>query len=164
MATFSLPRPHAPPGAYMRLCMYKYAYMYGCICMHRCIDAQTVYMSSMYAHTVAGASISMCAYAQGTIRHVLSSHLSTGIWYASCYSKKRTMQTRRYARAGPLWGVFVAAHANTLATCLASNLATYPQNNPQTYPQSMVWFLLRVPTCYSLCMHLPAVTNCYKKK
>ena len=53
------------------------------------------------------------------------------------------MQTRRYARAGPIWGVFVAAHANSLARRLAPNLATYPQNNPQTYPQRMVWLLLR---------------------
>ena len=71
--------PPAPtlPGAYMRMCMYKYAYMYGCICMHRRIDKQTVYVSSMYAHTVAGASISMCAYSHATIRRVLSFHLST---------------------------------------------------------------------------------------
>ena len=164
MATFSLPPAPALPGAYIHTCMYKYAYMYGCICMHRCIDVQTVCMSSMYAHTVAGASISMCAYSHATIRRVLSFHLSTGMWYASCYSKKRTMQTRRYARAGPIWGVFVAAHASTLARRPASNLATYPQKNPQTYPQCMVWFLLRVHTCYLLCMHLPAVTNCYKKK
>lgn len=164
MATFSLPGPLPRPGAYMRLCMYKYAYMYGCICMHRRIDVQTVCMSSMYAHTVAGASISMCAYSHATIRRVLSFHLSTGMWYASCYSKKRTMQTRRYARAGPLWGVFVAAYASTLARRLAPNLATYPQKNPQTYPQCMVWFLLRARTHCLLCMHLPAVTNCYKKK
>ena len=164
MATFSLPGPLPRPGAYMRMCMYKYAYMYGCICMHRRIDKQSVYVSSMYAHTVAGASISMCAYSHATIRRVLSFHLSTGMWYASCYSEKRTMQTRRYACAGPLWGVFVAAHTNTLARRLAPNLATYPQNNPQTYPQCMVWFLLCVRTCYLLCMHLPTVTNCYKKK
>lgn len=143
MATFSAPPP-ARPGSYMRMCMYKYAYMYGCICMHRRIDKQTVYVSSMYAHTVAGASISMCAYSHATIRHVLSFHLSTGLWYASCYSKKRTMQTRRYARARPLWCVFVAAQAYPLACVLAPNLATYPQNNPQTYPQCMVWFLLNV--------------------
>ena len=140
---FAPPAPMPRPGAYMRLCMYKYAYMYGCMSMHRCIDVQTVCMSSMYAHTVAGASISMCAYSHATIRRVLSFHLSTGMWYASCYSKKRTMQTRRYACAGPLWGVFVAAHTSTLARRLAPNLATYPQNNPQTYPQCMVWFLLR---------------------
>ena len=111
-----------------------------CACV--CINMQTVCMSSMYAHTVAGASISMCAYSHATIRRVLSFHLSTGMWYASCYSKKRTMQTRRYAHAGPLWGVFVAVHANTLARRPASNLASYPQKNPQTYPQCMVWFLL----------------------
>ena len=65
-----------------------------------CIDVQTVYMSSMYAHTVAGASISMCAYSHATIRRVLSFHLSTGMWYASCYSKKRTMPTHHYRHAG----------------------------------------------------------------
>ena len=138
-------RPPLPlPGEYMRMCMYKYANMYVCICMHRRIDKRTVYVSSMYAHTVAGASISICAYSHATIRRVLSFHLSSGMWYASCYSKKRTMQTRRYARAGPIWGVFVAAHANTLTRRPASNLATYPQKNPQTYPHCMVWFLLHV--------------------
>ena len=112
--------------------------------MYRRIDKRTVYVSSMYVYTVAGASISMCAYSHVTIRRVLSFHLFTGMWYASCYSKKRTMQTRRYACAGPLWSVFVAAHANTLARRPAPNLATYPQKNSQTYPQCMVWFLLRV--------------------
>ena len=164
MATCRAADATARTRAYMHMCMYIYAYICGCICMHRRIDVQTVCMSSMYAHTVAGASISMCAYSHATIRRVLSFHLSTGMWYASCYSKKRTMQTRRCARAGPLWGVFVAAHANTLARRLAPNLATYPQKNPQTYPQCMVWFLLRARTHCLLCMHLPAVTNCYKKK
>ena len=126
--------------------------------MHRRIDVQTVCMSIMYAHTVAGASISMYAYSHATIRHVLSFHLSTGMWYASCYSKKRTMQTRRYACAGPLWGVFVAANANTLACRPAPNLATYPQKNPQTYPQRMVWFLLRGPVRI-LCV---LALHCYK--
>ena len=112
--------------------------------MHRRIDAQTVCMSSMYAHTVASASISMCAYSHATIKHTLSFHLSTGMWYASCYSKKRTMQTRHYARAGPLLGVFVAAQAYPLTCRPAPNLAAYPQKNPQTYPQCMVWFLLHV--------------------
>lgn len=119
MATFRSPGPMPRPGAYMRICIYinihtyifiyKYTYIYKYICIHRRIDKQTVYVSSMYAHTVAGASISMCAYTNATIRHALSFHLSTGMWYASCYSKKRTMQTRCYARAGPLWSVFVAA-------------------------------------------------------
>ena len=151
MATFSLPGPLPLPGAHMRLCMYKYAYMYGCICMHRRIDVQTVCVSSMYAHTVASAHMRMFAYSHATIRRVLSFHLSTGMWYVSCYSKKRTMQTRRYACARPIWGVFVEAHANTLARRPAPNLATYPQKNPQTYPQCMVWFLLRGQVCI-LCM------------
>ena len=136
--------PPAPCPARAHTCACVCINMHTCMDAYVCIDAQTVCMSSMYAHTVADASISMCAYSHATIRRVLSFHLSTGMWYASCYSKKRTMQTRRYARAGPLWGVFVAAHANTLARRPASNLATYPQKNPQTYPQRMVWFLLHV--------------------
>ena len=144
MATFSRPRPLPRPGAYMRMCMYKYAYTCGCICMHRRIEMLMLVDGNIPCYMVAGASISMCAYSHATIRRVLSFYLSTGMWYASCYSKKRTMQTRRYARAGPLWGVFVAAQAYPLACVLAPNLATYPQNNPQTYPQCMVWFLLCV--------------------
>lgn len=140
---FAPPAP-CPARALTCACVCINMHTCACICMHRRIDAQTVCMSTMYAHTVAGASISMCAYSHATIRRVLSFHLSTGMWYTSCYSKKRTMQTRRYARAGPLWGVFVAAHANTLARRPAPNLATYPQKNPQTYPQNRVCFLLRV--------------------
>lgn len=89
---FAPPAP-CPPGRIMRMCMYKYAYMYGCICMHRRIDKQTVYVSSMYAHTVVGASISMCAYSQATIRRVLSFHLSTvhGMVLAMCAHVLLTM-------------------------------------------------------------------------